>query len=573
MLHVKSAPTVSVVIPTYNRRDVLLLCLQHLADQKCDPGIFEVIVVSDGSIDGTVQALAECHYPFSLIVLEQQNRGAAAARNHGASRASGELLLFLDDDIFAGPDLIAEHVRAHQNQPGGVVVGPTPVSSASPPSPLVLLKREFFRSDIDRLTRLGFNATDPYHFVGPNVSLSKELFQQHNGFDESLRLECDDVELGLRLLEAGVRFSWNPAAQSEQYFVKPVSTYSGSDRYQRALNEGILVRRHPRYRSISLVSDLFVDSWLKRSCRKILVAAPWIMAVPVAILKILGAQTLAFRIQAAASFWKVYKKNSGNPFEQSRLFDARVPILNYHVIRDDLPPDDVVMSVGKFRQQILYLKKHGFHGITLQDWHDWVLSAKTLPEKPVIITFDDGFLDCYQNAFPILKENGFPFTLFLVTEKLGTTNEWDGIAPGQLPLLSLAQAVELKRNGVSLQAHSCTHTSFRKLDSNQLAREINECRTQMLQFFGSSPDFFAYPYGFHSAQIRKMVSEAGYRAAVTTIPGINTLKTDMFRLRRIGMSGKDSLLAFSFKLRFGYGIFHWQELKKTLRVVLGKHEI
>src|SRR5262245_39167298 len=108
---------VSVIIPTYNRLDRLKRVLLHLEQQYYPLNDFEVVVVSDGSNDGTDAYLRTVSTPLRLIAVSQANQGVAAARNHGIQRATGELALFLDDDVVPTPQLIAEHVRVHAEQP------------------------------------------------------------------------------------------------------------------------------------------------------------------------------------------------------------------------------------------------------------------------------------------------------------------------------------------------------------------------------------------------------------------------------------------------------------------------
>jgi len=127
-----TAPTVSVVIPTYNRLARLQQVLAALSTQTYDHRHFEVVVVSDGSNDGTADYLAATTSSFDLVSTSQTNAGPAAARNRGVELARGSLVLFLDDDVMAAPGLIAEHVRTHEcHTDEAVVIGPmlTPPTS------------------------------------------------------------------------------------------------------------------------------------------------------------------------------------------------------------------------------------------------------------------------------------------------------------------------------------------------------------------------------------------------------------------------------------------------------------
>ena len=117
--------SVSVVRPTFNRRERLARVLRSLEQQTFE-GAFEAVVVSDGSTDGTGDLLASADLSLDLVVLEQQNSGPAVARNRGIETAKHDLILFLDYDVVPAPDLVAEHVAAHQRADGErlAVIGP-----------------------------------------------------------------------------------------------------------------------------------------------------------------------------------------------------------------------------------------------------------------------------------------------------------------------------------------------------------------------------------------------------------------------------------------------------------------
>lgn len=116
-------PTISVIIPTYNRRDSLLRTLESLGHQTFAADRFEVIVADDGGKDGTAEALRGAAYPFELRYFQQPHLGVGVARNLGLDNAKGELLLYLDDDMIVEPEVLAEHCAAHKSHPNAVVKG------------------------------------------------------------------------------------------------------------------------------------------------------------------------------------------------------------------------------------------------------------------------------------------------------------------------------------------------------------------------------------------------------------------------------------------------------------------
>ena len=568
---------ISVIIPTFNRKDVLSRCLNHLKLQSFETSRFEVIVAIDGSTDGTKEALQNHEFPFRLTVAEQKNSGPAAARNLGAGRAAGKYLLFLDDDILAVPELLQEHFSTQNQHPGGVVVGPTPTTSEKGISALSDWQRDSYQNDIDRLNQWGFDAIDHYYCLGANGSLSKELFQRSGGFDESLHSEGDETELGLRMLDLGAKFKWNPRAIGYQLWVKSADALTISDRKRRVMNEVEILRRDSRFRVLSRFTDLFAGPWLQVRRRRILARFPvaiknfailtqkWIGALPSSLRVRMEGRIL--KTVWVTTFWETYRKHFGDPFKLASDFDRRVPILMYHVVRDDLPSGDVVISTRKFEEQMEYLHKSGFTTISLSDWRDWVLHGKPLPAKPVILTFDDGFRDLYENAWAILKKHQFQFTAFIVTSQVGAVNQWAGIEKGRLPLISREQMQEMSIDGAKFEVHSRTHPFLRGLTDSELQQEVGESKKDLAALLGKEARFFAYPYGDFRARERKCVSENDYLGACTTIQGINTIRTDLYRLRRINISGNDSMLDFRLKVRYGAGFLSWSNLKATAALI------
>jgi glycosyltransferase involved in cell wall biosynthesis len=206
----------SVVVATYNRKDSLLRLLRALAHQSLDPKRFEVIVVNDGSEDGTYQALAGLEVPYSLHVVDQANQGQAAARQNGALEATGEILLFLDDDMDPCAELFLEHVKVHERAKEAVVLGHIKAPPPSFPRPNFVWYEEQF------LARLYENiqkrAIEPCweHFYTGNVSIPRKFFWEAGGFDATLQ-RSEDIELGYRLSERKLNFYFAPKAETIHY--------------------------------------------------------------------------------------------------------------------------------------------------------------------------------------------------------------------------------------------------------------------------------------------------------------------------------------------------------------------
>jgi glycosyltransferase involved in cell wall biosynthesis len=208
-------PRVSVVVPTFNRCASLRRLLDALAAQTFPVTDFEVVVVDDGSTDGTNQMLERLNPSYTLRRLWQANCGPALARNRGVAAAHGELIVFLDDDVVPLPELLAEHVAAHGDASDLVVIGPM-----SPPSdwhrPVwVRWEEEMLLAQYRAMLAGEYPCTARQFYTG-NASLPRARFLDAGGFDGTFR-RAEDVELAYRLRDRGARFLFSPRADVKHF--------------------------------------------------------------------------------------------------------------------------------------------------------------------------------------------------------------------------------------------------------------------------------------------------------------------------------------------------------------------
>ncbi|HWR40058.1 MAG TPA: polysaccharide deacetylase family protein [Patescibacteria group bacterium] len=198
-----------------------------------------------------------------------------------------------------------------------------------------------------------------------------------------------------------------------------------------------------------------------------------------------------------------------------------VPILAYHKVDHlnhslSLPPEE-------FSRQLQYLWENGYRSITPDQLTAYFQYGRPLPEKPVMITFDDGYLDNYVNAYPILKKYGFTATIFIITDMIERDPrfmKWDQIR-------------EMQADHFIFGSHSVTHTPLNQLTLEQLKRELTNSADEMEKQLGQRPRYFAYPTGDYSANIGNQVKQAGYRAAFTIRFGQVGLGSNQYALERI----------------------------------------
>jgi GT2 family glycosyltransferase len=207
---------VSVVVPTFNRRASLQRLLEALAQQTYPPERFEVVVVDDGSTDGTAEQARSLGLPYTLKMLRQSNQGPAQARNLGVAEARGALVVFLDDDVVPRPHLIAAHVAAHQVHPNAVVIGPmSPPPDEWPRPAWVRWEEDLLQIQYQDMLA-GKYPCGPRQFYTGNASLSRQQFLEAGGFDPRFK-RAEDVELAYRLRDRGARFVFRPEAEVWHY--------------------------------------------------------------------------------------------------------------------------------------------------------------------------------------------------------------------------------------------------------------------------------------------------------------------------------------------------------------------
>jgi GT2 family glycosyltransferase len=282
---------VSVVIPTYRRKDALLRALRSLASQSIGSEAYEVVVVVDGSDDGTREAAETSSVPYALRVLWQANRGRAAACNAGVATARAELIVLLDDDMEASPQLLEAHLRAHAAGGRLAVIGAAPiVVDSSAPLPTAYIARKFNRH-LEHLARAG-GPLSLRDFYSGNLSIRRTVFDAVHGFDERFTMYGnEDLELSLRLSAAGVSLVYEPAAIAYQSYDKDFGALA-RDNVAKGRTAVLFARLHPEARGQLKLESFARESLSRRIVVRTLLAAtrifPPIRGLVVAVVAWLG---------------------------------------------------------------------------------------------------------------------------------------------------------------------------------------------------------------------------------------------------------------------------------------------
>ncbi len=220
----------------------------------------------------------------------------------------------------------------------------------------------------------------------------------------------------------------------------------------------------------------------------------------------------------------------------------------YHHI-GPLPPDadiyttDLTVDPATFETHLQALAAAGYHSVNLYDLYAAMESGAPLPSHPIVLTFDDGYRDAYEYAFPLLKKYGFSGTFFLVT---------DPMDQGDPAYLTWAQAEEMARAGMDLEPHTKTHPDLRDRDWDFLVWQIVGSQQTVAAHIGHTPRFFAYPSGYYDDQVLTLLQQAGFWGAVTTVQGTWHASDRPYEMTRVRIRRTDSAGAVLAKLVWNY---------------------
>ena len=237
--------------------------------------------------------------------------------------------------------------------------------------------------------------------------------------------------------------------------------------------------------------------------------------------------------------------------DSSKTIRNPVSILMYHQVGSFSNPRAhraVYCDVGRFRAQMALLSLTRHRVISLADACKGVFEGSPLPSRSVVLTFDDGYDNFREYAWPILKQHGFPATVFLVGALTGRQAVWRSSSESQARLMDMKTIRRLCHEGVNFGSHTMTHCRLSKVDRKQQREEIFNSKTEIENILGKTVDDFCYPYGDYDIHARDLVAEAGYRTALTCIRGSANTAENRYEIPRKAISYGDNLIGFMWKI-------------------------
>ena len=242
-----------------------------------------------------------------------------------------------------------------------------------------------------------------------------------------------------------------------------------------------------------------------------------------------------------------------------------VAVLLYHHVgplREDACRGLTVLP-DAFRRQIATLSAMGYIAITPDDWAAWVRSGTDIPDRSVILTFDDAYADLVEHALPVLERRSYPATVFVSTALVGKTIPCSPKVPdAALPIMSAEDIRKWTSRGVIFGAHTRNHVDLTSVDSQSATSEIRESKAELERLTGRPVTSFAYPYGKRNDEVESVVRDT-YNIAFGIDEGVNDSSTPLTNLYRTMVQHGDTIVDVLLRARYGKSVL--QRIRTAVR--------
>jgi len=241
-----------------------------------------------------------------------------------------------------------------------------------------------------------------------------------------------------------------------------------------------------------------------------------------------------FVIGSSHSFAHTASATKSNPIE--------IPVLLYHVVKPNPDPTNPwQFSLAEFEKHMAYLKENGYRTLTMKQYFNILDGKAAMPNKPILLTFDDNSNDFYPYVYPILQKYGMKATQFTVSDWVD--GSWN---------MTSSEILTVMENGIDIQNHSVTHPFLASLSKEEQYSEINNATIELKELTGKTTNAFAYPYGNYNEETISVLQELGFKGAFKVGGGISTDQSDRFEIPRIMILQEHTLKDFIRMVKTGY---------------------
>lgn len=252
-------------------------------------------------------------------------------------------------------------------------------------------------------------------------------------------------------------------------------------------------------------------------------------------------------------------------------FKNYVPILMYHRIAH-VPGDRNSLPKERFEEQLAYLSAHGYHTISADDLYQYLTAKKPLPKKPVLLTFDDGYVDNYHQALPLLQKYNMQAVVFPIYNWLGKENKWENFGKQLTKTMTVNELKLWQQAGMDIQPHTASHPFLTQCTDEQLTDELINAKIQFEKLLDKPMPYLCYPYGFFNQKVIDFAQKANYKMAFAIFENVALWNLNLFALPRIQIPAHQKMWEFKLKVSSIHIIFiamrKWERKIKHLKQAL-----
>lgn len=230
----------------------------------------------------------------------------------------------------------------------------------------------------------------------------------------------------------------------------------------------------------------------------------------------------------------------------------------YHGTPKSSPSSQYSIQTGKFISHIKYLKKNGWHTALVKD----LIKPNELPDKTILLTFDDGYADNYQGAFLPLLELEMKATWFITTHCIDKHAQWMGNDSEETRMLSIDQLKKMQQKGMEIASHTCSHPDLTTLSYSGQLEELQQSKAALESILADKITSFAYPYGRYNQDTIKAVKHAGYTQACSVRSGFYRNSESPLLIRRVTIFDTDTVATLTRKLIYAENDVSWNRLSR-----------
>lgn len=229
------------------------------------------------------------------------------------------------------------------------------------------------------------------------------------------------------------------------------------------------------------------------------------------------------------------------PYNCKAATNVKIPVLLYHVVSSNPSPNNQYQfSLSEFKKQMEYLNANGYTTLSIDQYNNIINKAASMPNKPILLTFDDCTSDFYTNVYPVLKQYKMKATEFVVTNWIDTAGH---LTTNQIKLIN--------NDGIDIQNHTTNHADFTTLNHNQKYSAINDATNKIKSITNKAPVYCAYPYGSYDADTTSILKSLGYKTGFKVGGGLSTDTSDKYGMPRTMILNGDTLNVFIRKVSSG----------------------